>query len=454
MIPRATKKVGGASCSLKREQKVGGASSSLMREQDAPTTITPKLRFPEFRDAEEWKERTLSDVLTEHGQKSTSIEKVFSVSVHRGLINQIEHLGRSFSASSTDHYNRVLPGDVVYTKSPTGEFPFGIIKQSKLADSVIVSPLYGVFSPETIALGTILDAYFESPENAKQYLEPLVQKGAKNTINIRNDRFLSGVLVLPLDKIEQQKIAECLTSLDELINTEKQKLDALKTHKKGLMQQLFPCEGETVPRLRFPEFENAGEWEEKRLEDLAKRGSGHTPSKSNPEYYNGGIKWVSLADSKRLDSGLISDTAIEISEKGIQNSSAVLHPAGTVLISRDAGIGKSAVMSSPMAVSQHFIAWACKPILLSNWFLYHLLQKYKPLFERAATGSTIKTIGLQFFIDLVFRIPSLPEQQRIADCLTSLDDLIAAKAQKLETLKTHKKGLMQQLFPTAEEVAG
>ena len=191
---------------------------------------------------------------------------------------------------------------------------------------------------------------------------------------------------------------------------------------------------------------------EQRLEDLAKRSSGHTPSKSYPEYYNGGIKWVSLADSKRLDHGLISETAIEISEQGLENSSAVLLSAGTVLVSRDAGIGKSAVMSVPMAVSQHFIAWSCKPCLLSNWFLYHLLQNTKPLFERAATGSTIKTIGLQFFIVLRFRIPSLPEQQRIADCLTSLDDLLSAQAQKLDALKTHKQGLMQQLFPSPESV--
>ena len=228
-------------------------------------------------------------------------------------------------------------------------------------------------------------------------------------------------------------------------------MEALKAHKKGLMQQLFPQEGETHPRLRFPEFETSGEWEMKQLERLAKRGSGHTPSKSKPEYYNGGIKWISLADSKRLDQGLISKTEIEISAEGIRNSSAVLHKAGSVLISRDAGIGKSAVMALPMAVSQHFIVWTCDDRRLNNWFLYHLLQRSKPIFERAATGSTIKTIGLQFFVDLRFRIPSVPEQRRIADCLTSLDDLIDAERQKLDTLKTHKKGLMQQLFPLVED---
>ena len=232
---------------------------------------------------------------------------------------------------------------------------------------------------------------------------------------------------------------------------ESQKLDALKAHKKGLMQQLFPREGETLPRLRFPEFLDAPQWEEKKLEELATRGSGHTPNKAHPEYYNGGIKWVSLADSRRLDNGLISETEIEISKEGIDNSSACLHPAGTVLISRDAGVGKSAVMATPMAVSQHFIVWTCDRERLSNWFLYHLLQKLKPVFERVATGSTIKTIGLPFFEDLVVTIPSLPEQHRIASCLSSLDDLIAAQSDQLEALKTHKKGLMQQLFPSPAE---
>jgi type I restriction enzyme S subunit len=107
-------------------------------------------------------------------------------------------------------------------------------------------------------------------------------------------------------------------------------------------------------------------------------------------------------------------------------------------------------MAVPMAVSQHFIVWTCDDRKLNNWFLYHLLQRSKPLFERAATGSTIKTIGLQFFLELRFRFPSRPEQQRIADCLTSLDDLIATESQKLTTLKTHKKGLMQQLFPSVD----
>lgn len=206
--------------------------------------FVPKLQFPEFRNAAPWKMRTLADVLIEHGNKSTGAEDVFSVSVHKGLVNQVEHLGRSFSAASTSHYNRVMPGDVVYTKSPTGDFPLGVIKQSKLDFDVIVSPLYGVFSPETSALGALLDAYFESPENAYLYLEPLAQKGAKNTININNKTFLSGSLILPVEEAEQRKIADALASFDDLASALAQKLAALKNHKKGLMRQLFPSKSE------------------------------------------------------------------------------------------------------------------------------------------------------------------------------------------------------------------
>ena len=109
-------------------------------------------------------------------------------------------------------------------------------------------------------------------------------------------------------------------------------------------------------------------------------------------------------------------------------------------------------MASPMAVSQHFIVWRCNSRQLSNWFLYFVLQNMKPLLEDVATGSTIKTIGLPFFKELQVTVPSVPEQHRIAECLSSVDALIAAETQKLEALKYHKRGLMQQLFPSPEAV--
>ncbi|HNH49681.1 MAG TPA: restriction endonuclease subunit S, partial [Myxococcota bacterium] len=123
---------------------------------------TPKLRFPEFLGAEGWEETPLKQVLREHGLRSNGKCEVHSVSVHNGVVNQKEHLGRSFAAADTSHYNLAKPHDVIYTKSPTGEFPFGVVKYNQLGYDVIVSPLYGVFSPETPWVGHILDAYFQS----------------------------------------------------------------------------------------------------------------------------------------------------------------------------------------------------------------------------------------------------------------------------------------------------
>lgn len=188
-------------------------------------------------------------------------------------------------------------------------------------------------------------------------------------------------------------------------------------------------------------------WKYGLLDKFATRCSGHTPSKSFPEYWDGGIKWISLADSFRLDQGYVYETDKEISEAGIANSSAELHPAETVVLSRDAGIGKSGVMAEPMAVSQHFIAWKCdNSEKLNSWFLYNWLQLNKAEFERQAVGSTIKTIGLPYFKKLKIAVPPYSEQKKIAKILSTWDKAIATTEQLLANSKQQKKALMQQLL--------
>jgi type I restriction enzyme S subunit len=202
--------------------------------------LVPRLRFPEYLDSHPWQLVRLADVLVETNQRSDGKCQVYSVSVHKGLVNQIEHLGRSYAADDTSNYKLVMPYDVVYTKSPTGEFPFGIVKQSQLDHNAIVSPLYGVFRPTNPYVGLLIDAYFEFPPRANRYLEPISKKGAKNTIQISNDTFLSKSIPLPADKDEQEKVARLVTNLGNLIAKESDLVQRLRAHKQGLMQSLFP----------------------------------------------------------------------------------------------------------------------------------------------------------------------------------------------------------------------
>lgn len=202
--------------------------------------LSGKVRLPGF--AKPWRSTALSSVLHEHSGRSTGEEPVFSVSVHRGLVDQIEHLGRSFAAANTAHYNLVRPGDIVYTKSPTGDFPLGIIKQSKVDREVIVSPLYGVFTPTSRALGLLLDSYFADPEAALRYLTPLVQKGAKNTIAVTNTQFLQGRVMLPSDEGEITALAAVQGfALTDFAGGEDE-LALLRRQQRGLMQKLLTGE--------------------------------------------------------------------------------------------------------------------------------------------------------------------------------------------------------------------
>lgn len=405
-----------------------------------------RLRFPEFRDKPTWANRKLSDVLFEHKEKSTGKEEVHSVSVHKGVINQIEHLGRTFAASNTENYKLVLPGDIIYTKSPTGNFPLGIIKQSKVAQPVIVSPLYGVFKPETIDLGLMLDAYFEYPERTINYLSSIVQKGAKNTININNDTFLSKSLILPTDKTEQQKIAACLSSLDDLITAEGQKLEVLKEHKKGLLQNLFPQAGETIPKVRFKEFEESGEWVEKKLGEICDVRDG---THDSPKYISEGYPMITsknLLTNGMIDfenvSYLSEDDYIQINKRSKVDLDDILFGMiGTignpVIVKTDGfAIKNVALIKSSGKLYQEFLLHQLK----SNYILNQ--------FNKVNAGGILKFIALGVIRNLTVTVPSPKEQQKIASALSSVDELINAQGQKIEALQLHKKGLLQGLFPT------
>ncbi|MEQ3725058.1 restriction endonuclease subunit S [Alcanivorax sp.] len=276
----------------------------------------------------------------------------------------------------------------------------------------------------------------------EEYLSGQRQSGTQGNLNTSIVAELE-CLLPPLP--EQQKIAAILSSVDDVIEKTRAQIDKLKDMKTGMMQELLTkgighAAFKDSPVGRIPEG-----WDVVLLDDVATRGSGHTPSKSKAEYWNGGIDWVSLSDTNKLDRLYISATAKSISEKGVKNSSAVIHPPGIVVLSRDAGIGKSAITTKEMAVSQHFIVWHCSD-RLDNHFLYYVMQFLKPLFENIAMGSTIKTIGLSFFKKLTVPLPSLDEQRKIAGSLKSIDQRIFATERKVAQNCKMKKALMQDLL--------
>lgn len=263
-------------------------------------------------------------------------------------------------------------------------------------------------------------------------------------------------LRVPELAFEQSRIAETLDTLDAAIWETEAVIAKLRQVKAGLLHDLLARgldkHGHLRDPARHPEQFHATlfgrlpkAWDVILLDEVAVRGSGHTPDKSRPHYWNGGVKWVSLADSDKLDRVYISTTAKEISEAGILNSSAVKHPPGVVILSRDAGIGKSAITTETMAVSQHFMAWRCGH-RLDNHFLYYWFQFRKSDFESIAMGSTIKTIGLDYFRLLQVPVPKIQEQRRIGQVLLAADTQLFEQEEHISKLHSLKRGLAHDLL--------
>ncbi len=200
--------------------------------------LTGKLRLPDVNG--EWTSVKLKELLIERNEKNVEQNhRICSVAVSKGVVDQIEHLGRSYAAADTSNYGVAHYGDIIYTKSPTGDFSLGIIKQNRMRENVAVSPLYGIYKPISFSTGYLLNIYFESTINTKNYLTPIVQKGAKNTIAISNSAFLENKIFFPMDEATQSRIAKVFELTDHEIDLLQKSIEAEKQKKKALMQLLL-----------------------------------------------------------------------------------------------------------------------------------------------------------------------------------------------------------------------
>ena len=361
----------------------------------------PERRFPEFRDAEDWKKKQLGDILSvgngrDHKHLANGNIPVYGSGGYMRSVNEYLYDGESVCIGRKGTINNpiFLSGKfwtvdtLFYTHSYIDCFPFFAY--------VIFQNINWLDHNEAGGIPSLSKANIEKIDVA--------------------------VPTLP----EQQKIAECLTSIDDLITAEAQKINALKTHKKGLMQQLFPCKGEVIPRLRFPEFRDAEGWKKKQLGDILSVGNGrdhkHLANGNIPVYGSGGY---------------------------MRSVNEYLYDGESVCI------GRKGTINNPIFLSGKF--WTVDTLFYTHsyidcfpFFAYVIFQNINWLDHNEAGG--IPSLSKANIEKIDVAVPTLPEQQKIAACLTSIDDLITAKAQKIDALKTHKKGLMQQLFPTSDEV--
>lgn len=410
-------------------------------------SLVPRLRFPEFREAGEWVLSNLGKLFENRQEAGFESLPLLSLTDKDGIIPQEESNRKNNASADKSRYLRVVPGDIAYNTMRMWEGRSAYVDREG-----IISPAYTVCKPKVSVNGLFYSYYFKTNqliEQFRRYSQGLV----KDTLNLKYAAF-SQIPALSPKSEEQQKIADCLSSLDALIAAQADKIDALKTHKKGLMQQLFPREGETVPRLRFPEFRDAGEWEILPLGEIVGFMSGGTPSKDRADYWGGDIPWVSAASMHEISIGR-SDR--NITQSAVDDGARII-PKGTLLILvRGSMLHKRipiGITACKVAFNQDVKALRMKSDI-SEEFLLHLLISNEARLLCAVSGTGIgagklDTNELEEFLVCVPQMKG--EQQRIASCLSSLDALIAAHTEKLDVLKDHKQGLMQQLFPSPEAI--
>lgn len=399
-------------------------------------TAKPVIRFPEFTD--HWNNTKLSELLKEAKKRNADLKytknEVLSVSGEMGIVNQIEHLGRSYAGVSVHQYHVVEVGDIVYTKSPLKANPYGIIKQNK-KKAGIVSTLYAVYNvKEENAHGEFIEHYFSLDENTNRYLRPLVKKGAKNDMKISNAYVLHDKIFVP-SVAEQKKITIFLNTLDKKIEQLKQKKSLLEEYKKGIMQKIFSQE------LRFKD-ENGKDfpkWINKKLSEKASFFSGGTPLTTKKEFYDGNIPFIKSGEINK------NKTEQFISEEALKSSSAKMVKKGDLLYALyGATSGEVSISKINGAINQAVLCITSEifnKVYLLNYLQFQkvaIVEKYIQGGQGNLSADIVKKLSIPF--------PSFQEQGKIAAFLATIDDKISRTQAQIEQTQQYKKGLLQNMF--------
>lgn len=392
---------------------------------------TPLLRFPEFLNDGEWSAILLKDAINKVTPPKKLPSSEYKTDGQFPVIDQSTNIIAGYSDDysalmNTQYEDYIVFGDHTCTLKLVNH-PFiqgadGIkIFRSKLDDL------------DTQYLYYYLLAHPILSKEYKRHFADLAEK----------------IILFPKNLKEQIRIAKCFSSIDKQITATRSKLEQLKEHKRGLMQRLFPAKGKTVPELRFPEFLNDGEWEMATMESIFEIKNGYTPSKSNPDYWEGGtIPWFRMEDIRK-SGHILSDSIQHITPSAVK--SAGLFPAYSIIVATTATIGEHALIIVDSLANQQFTFLTKRKSFdnrIDMVYFHYFMFIIDEWCKQNTNAGGLLSVNMEAFRKLVIPYPaSLSEQHKIAECFSSIDKQIAATKRIFEQLKEHQKGLMQRLFP-------
>ncbi|WP_302606727.1 restriction endonuclease subunit S [uncultured Alistipes sp.] len=415
-------------------------------EKDTQQGIVPALRFPEFLEAGGWVYLKGDKVFEQiSNRKHSSNLPILAISQEHGAVpRDLIDYKVIVSDEGLENYKVVERGDF-------------IISLRSFQGGIEYSAYNGICSPAYIILRKRLDVdnqFFKYYFKSRAFIQDL----NKNLEGIRDGKMVSykqfSEILLPIpsisNKAEQQKIADCLSSIDALIKAAENKIDELKAHKKGLMQQLFPAEGETVPALRFPEFQNAGEWTKISLGELTYKVSKKNKAGKLYPIYSINNKQGFIRQEEQFTGVDSNDRGYDLSLYSIVGSKTFAYNPARINVG---SIGYSGDLKD-VIISSLYVCFKTSETVNDEFLLkYFETESFKKAVLNSVEGGIRSYLFYDNFAKINLYLPpnyDTAEQQKIADCLSSVDNLIIAQTNRFEALKAHKKGLMQQLFPNIE----
>ena len=406
----------------------------------------PKLRFPGFTGA--WEQRKLvslfskftdGDWIESKDQANTGIRLIQTGNI--GITEFINKFGNEkwISEETFKKLNceEIFPGDIIISRLPD---PAGRACILPKLDTRMITAVDCTIARTSREASAEFIVQYLSTQTYFKYVQSCLAGGTRQRISRKN--LANFNVSIPTEISEQKQIGFFFKQLDTLIALHQRKLEHLQEQKKGLLQKMFPKNGETVPEVRFPGF--TGAWEQRKLGEVAEIVGGGTPSTKVKEYWDGDINWYSPVEIG--NSIYASGSVKRITKLGLEKSSAKILPKGTVLFTSRAGIGNTAILSKEAATNQGFQSIVPKKKLLDSYFIFTETPFLKKYGEINGAGSTFVEVSGKQMAKMPLRLPLLEEQKKIGVFFKQIDSLIALHQRKLDHLQLLKKGLLQQMF--------